>query len=59
MPLPAGAALGVALVSESDDKDPRLIEQPHSAIAINAISAEAGKPGREAPETVKGTGMGM
>ena len=28
-------------------------------IAINAISAEAGKPGREAPETLKGTGMGM
>src|ERR1700716_840844 len=41
------------------DSDPRLIEQPHSAIAINASGADAPRPGREAPEKRAGTGIAI
>src|SRR4051812_40739572 len=41
------------------DSDPRLIEQPHSAIATNAIGAEARGPRREAPENELQTGLAI
>jgi len=44
------AAFDVVSLSGSGDRDPRLIEQPPIAIAINAIGAHEHRPKREAPE---------
>ena len=44
---------------EEDDRDPRVIEQPQSAMATNAIGAHAQRPTREAPAKAEGTGMAI
>jgi hypothetical protein len=55
---PPGAAFGASL-SDPGVNDPRLIEQPQSAIAIAAIGKDARQPSREAPEKRWGTGIAI
>src|SRR3984957_2596335 len=45
--------------SAEGDRDPRLIEQPHSAIAANAIGTEARGPSRKAPKKALETGIAI
>ena len=41
------------------DKDPRLIEQPHSAIAASATGADLRRQSRKASDNAWGTGMAI
>ena len=56
MLLEAASCAGSSLGSEEVVSDPSVIEQPPSAMATNAIGADARGPRRKAPEGVSATG---